>query len=166
MDELQPNVVFHGRHFVRHIGICTPICVKLFQFMSGVIWRHLRKKLRLYLKPFSWRSQTRHIHTHRQTDRHTHTQTHIHTYTHKYFFQDGRGSRKVNGDITHFFQDGGIMSYLLTLRPILKVINISCSKAVSTHLPLQPPFSPTIPQNPHPHPYPANRVKHLCMLLC
>ena len=47
-------------------------------------------------------------------------------------------------------------------RPILNDINISKSKAVSTHLPLQPPFSPTIPQQPQPHPYAANHVKHLC----
>ena len=27
----------HGRHFVRHLGICNPICIKLLQLMSGVI---------------------------------------------------------------------------------------------------------------------------------
>ena len=30
MDELQPIIVFHGRHFVRHLGICNWICVKFF----------------------------------------------------------------------------------------------------------------------------------------
>ena len=43
MDELQPNVVIHGRHFVRHIGICNPICVRLLQVMSCVILRNLKK---------------------------------------------------------------------------------------------------------------------------
>ena len=26
MAELQPIIVFHGRHFVRHLGNCNPIC--------------------------------------------------------------------------------------------------------------------------------------------
>ena len=30
-------VALHSRHFVRHIGICNPICVKLLQLMSSVI---------------------------------------------------------------------------------------------------------------------------------
>ena len=29
MAELQPIIMFNGRHFVRHLGICNPICVKL-----------------------------------------------------------------------------------------------------------------------------------------
>ena len=37
MDELQPIIVFHGRHIVRHLAICNRICVKLLQLMSGVI---------------------------------------------------------------------------------------------------------------------------------
>ena len=69
MAELRPIIVFHGRHFVRHLGICNPICVKLLQTMSGVIPRNLKKR-RLYLKPFSWRPQTQH--THRHTDTYTH----------------------------------------------------------------------------------------------
>ena len=32
----------HGRHFVRHLGICNPICVKLLQIMSGVVPRNLK----------------------------------------------------------------------------------------------------------------------------
>ena len=32
-----------------------------------------KEKQRLYIKPFSWRPQTRHTHTDRQTDTHTHT---------------------------------------------------------------------------------------------
>ena len=75
MAELQPNIVFHGRHFVRLIGICNQICVKLLQVMSGVIPRNLKKRS-LYLKPFSWHPQTRHTHTDSQT--HIHTQTHTH----------------------------------------------------------------------------------------
>ena len=31
MAELPPIIVFHCRHFVRHLGICNPICVKLLQ---------------------------------------------------------------------------------------------------------------------------------------
>ena len=50
MAELQPNIVFHGRHFVRNIEICNPICVKLLQV------------------------------THTQTDRHTHIHTYTHTH--------------------------------------------------------------------------------------
>ena len=49
MAELEPIIVFHGRHFVRHLGICNPICVKLLQIMSA----QFKKKRRLYLKPFS-----------------------------------------------------------------------------------------------------------------
>ena len=42
MAELQPIIVFHGRHFVRHLGICNPIYVKLLQVMSDVIPRNLK----------------------------------------------------------------------------------------------------------------------------
>ena len=51
--ELGPNIVFHGRHFVRHLGICNPICLKLLQVMSGDIPSNLKEKRCLYLKPFS-----------------------------------------------------------------------------------------------------------------
>ena len=40
MAELRSIIVFHGRHFVRHLGICNPICVKLLELMSGVIPRN------------------------------------------------------------------------------------------------------------------------------
>ena len=33
MTELQPIIVFHGYHFVRHLGIRNRICVKLLQLM-------------------------------------------------------------------------------------------------------------------------------------
>ena len=66
MAELQPIIVFHGRHFVLHLGICNPICVKLLQIMSDAIPRNLKKR-RLYLKPFSCCSQTRHTHTQTHT---------------------------------------------------------------------------------------------------
>ena len=75
MAELQSIIVFHGRHFVRCLGICNPICVKLLQIMSDVIPCNTKQKRRLYLKQFSWGPQTRHTHT--QTDRHTHTRTTI-----------------------------------------------------------------------------------------
>ena len=44
MAELKPIIVFLGRHFVRHLGICNPICVKLLQVMSGVIPSNLKEK--------------------------------------------------------------------------------------------------------------------------
>ena len=74
MAELHPIIVFHGHHFVRHLGICNPMC----QTLTGYIRCYsaqVEKKTRLYLKPFSCGPQT----WHRQTDRHTHTHTHGHT---------------------------------------------------------------------------------------
>ena len=52
MDELQPIIVFHGRHLVSHLGICNPTCVKFLQIMCGVIPRNLEKKRCLYLNRF------------------------------------------------------------------------------------------------------------------
>ena len=69
MAELQPNIVFHGRHFVRHIGIFNPICVKLLQVMSGVIPRNLKKR---HLSQTVFLASINAAHTHTQT-RHTHT---------------------------------------------------------------------------------------------
>ena len=83
MAELRPIIVFHSRHFVRHLGICNPICVKLLLVMFGVIPSNLKKR-RLYLKPFSWGPQTRHTHTNRyiQTHTHIHAERDTHTHTH------------------------------------------------------------------------------------
>ena len=69
MAKLRPIVMFHGRHFVRHLGSCNPICVKLLQIMSGVIPRNLNKTTSLS-KPFFWRPQTRDTHTQAHTDIH------------------------------------------------------------------------------------------------
>ena len=44
MTELQPIIVFHDRHFVRHLGICNRICVKLLQLMCGVTAHNSVKK--------------------------------------------------------------------------------------------------------------------------
>ena len=77
MAELRPIILFHGRHFVRYLGICNPICVKLLQVMSGVISRNLEKNDVSISNRFSG-VQKRGIHT--QT--HTHTHTHTHTDTH------------------------------------------------------------------------------------
>ena len=44
MAELQPIIVFHSRHFVRHIGICKWIFVNLLQLMAGVITHNSVKK--------------------------------------------------------------------------------------------------------------------------
>ena len=40
MAELQPIIVFHGRHIVRHLDICNSICVKLLQITPRVIPRN------------------------------------------------------------------------------------------------------------------------------
>ena len=44
MAELQPIIVFHGRYFARHLGICNPICATLLQLMSFVITHNSMKK--------------------------------------------------------------------------------------------------------------------------
>ena len=46
---LQPIIVFHGRHFVRHLGICNRICVKLLQLMCAVTTHNLVKRRSLYI---------------------------------------------------------------------------------------------------------------------
>ena len=83
MAELQPIMVFHGRHYVRHLGICNPICVKLLQVLYGVIPSNLKKNDVSISNRFSG-VHKRGIHTDTQThtDTHTHTQTHTHTDTH------------------------------------------------------------------------------------
>ena len=70
MTELRPIIVFHGRHFVRHLGICNPICVKLLQAMSGVIPRNIKNDVSTSNRFHG--VHKRGIHTHR------HTHTHIH----------------------------------------------------------------------------------------
>ena len=40
-------IPLHGRHFVRHLGICNPICIKLLQLMSGVITHNSVKNTKL-----------------------------------------------------------------------------------------------------------------------
>ena len=39
-----PIIVFHNRHFVRHLENCKRICVNLLQLMSGVIMHNSVKK--------------------------------------------------------------------------------------------------------------------------
>ena len=63
-------VVFHGRHFVRHLGICSPICVKLLQVMSGFILHNLEKN-DVFLR--STNAAYIHTQTHTRTDTDTHT---------------------------------------------------------------------------------------------
>ena len=72
MAELRPIIVIHGRHFVRHLGIFNPICVKLLEVMSGVIPSNLKKNDASISNRFPG-VHKRGIHTHTQTDRHTHT---------------------------------------------------------------------------------------------
>ena len=69
MAELQLIIVVHGRHIVRHLEICNPICVKLTLIdCVRYYYVQLKKKRRHYLKPFSHGPQMRHTHT--QTDTH------------------------------------------------------------------------------------------------
>ena len=49
MTELQPIIVFHGRHFIHHLGSCNRICVKLLQLMWAVITHNLVEKRSLYI---------------------------------------------------------------------------------------------------------------------
>ena len=41
--------MYHGRHFVRHLGICNQIGVKLLQLMCAVITHNSVKKGSLYI---------------------------------------------------------------------------------------------------------------------
>ena len=75
MTELRPITVFHGRHFVCHLGICNQICVKLLHIMYGVIPRNLKNVSISNRFPGVHK---RGINTHART--HTHTHTHTHTY--------------------------------------------------------------------------------------
>ena len=70
MAELQAIIVFHGCHFVRHLGICNPICVKLLQIMSGVIPRSLKKKTSLSQTGFLASMNAACTHTDTHTDTH------------------------------------------------------------------------------------------------
>ena len=107
MAELQPIIVFHGSHFIHHLGICNLICVKLLQIMSGVISHNLKKRSlsqsiflastnaayrQAYIQAYrqahiqAHRHGHRHARTHACTRTRTHThrdrQTHRHTHTH------------------------------------------------------------------------------------
>ena len=62
MTELLPIILFHGRYFFCHLGICNPICVKLLGYVR-CHFEQFKKRWRLYLKPFSWGPHTRHTHT-------------------------------------------------------------------------------------------------------
>ena len=78
MAEIQPIIVFYGRHFVRYLGICNPLCAKLLHIMSGGIPRNLKKDVSTS-NSFSEvhkrgiQTQThRHTYSHRHTEKHTH----------------------------------------------------------------------------------------------
>ena len=49
MTELQPIIVFHGHHFVRHLGICNPTYVKLLYIMCAVITHNSVKKTKSFI---------------------------------------------------------------------------------------------------------------------
>ena len=65
--------MFHGSHFVRHLGICNSICVNLLQVMSGVIPRNIKNDVSIL-------SRFPGVH---KSGIHPHIHTHIHTHTHK-----------------------------------------------------------------------------------
>ena len=81
MDEIQPIIVFNGRHFVRHLGICNLICVQLLQIMSGVIPCNLKKNVSISNR-FLRSTNATHTHTQTHTHARTHTRTHARTHTH------------------------------------------------------------------------------------
>ena len=68
MAELQPIIVFHGRHFVRHLVICNPICVKLLQVMSGVILHNVKKNDVSISNRFPVTTNVEYTQTHIHTD--------------------------------------------------------------------------------------------------
>ena len=72
MADLRPNIVFHGRHFGPHLGICNPICVNLLQVMSGDIPSNLKKNGVSMSNRFP-EVHKRGTHTHTQTERQVHT---------------------------------------------------------------------------------------------
>ena len=74
MAELLFIIVFHCRHFVRHLGVCNPIFLKLLQLMSGVIPRNLQKTTSLSQTAFLRSTNAAHTQTH--ADTHTHTDKH------------------------------------------------------------------------------------------
>ena len=43
MAELQLIIVFHSRHFLRHLGISSLIYVQLQQLISGIITHYFMK---------------------------------------------------------------------------------------------------------------------------
>ena len=88
MAELQPIIVFHGRHFVRHLEIFDPACVKLFQIMSDIIQGNLKNDVSISNRFPGVHNcgihalTNTHTHTHTHTHRHTDTDTHRHTHRH------------------------------------------------------------------------------------
>ena len=79
--------MFHGRHFVRHLETCNPICVKLLQVMSGIILGNIKTtSLSETVFPRSTNAAHTHTNTHTHTHKHTHPHTHArtHKFTHKY----------------------------------------------------------------------------------
>ena len=70
----------YGRHFVRHLWICNPICVKLLQLMCDVIPHNSKKNDVSISNRFS-EVHKHGIHTHTHTQKHTHTHKHTHTRT-------------------------------------------------------------------------------------
>ena len=76
MAELQPIIVFHGCHCVRHLEIYNPVCAKLLKITSRVIPRNSDKKTVSISNRFP-EVHKRGIRTHIHTHTHTHTSTTI-----------------------------------------------------------------------------------------
>ena len=49
MIKFQSIIVFHGRHFVRHLGVCNRILVNLLELMAGVNTHNSVKKQSLHI---------------------------------------------------------------------------------------------------------------------
>ena len=57
MAVLEPTIVFHGRHFVRHLVICNLISVTLLQLTCAVITQFSEKKRSVYINKWLRYSQ-------------------------------------------------------------------------------------------------------------
>ena len=73
MAEIRKIIVFHGLHFVRHLEIYNPNCVKLSQIMSGDIAHNLKNTTSLSQTVFLRSTNTADTQTDRNTDTRTHT---------------------------------------------------------------------------------------------
>ena len=70
MAELRSIIEFHGRHFVHHLEILNPICVKLLKVMFGIVPRNLKNGVSISNRfMVSTNTAYRHIRTHDDSNR-------------------------------------------------------------------------------------------------